>query len=79
MLAIESKNQNKENRGNTFNTFLFIKIIRVCERRYIRFAPKNIPEEENAWAIIILKEAHNPINENVKNLAITRLIWATEE
>lgn len=42
-------------------------------------APKNIPDEEKAWAIIILKAAQSPKLVNVIILAATNLMCATDE
>jgi hypothetical protein len=79
MFPRASKNQNIEKIGRIDSTPLFRVMRREWDRRYIKLAPANIPDEHTPWAIIIRVAARTPQAEFKRYPATTNPMWLTEE
>lgn len=74
-----SKNQIKDKYGENLKLPPLKKYLRECERSYIIFAPKNIPEEQTPWATIIIMPPSTPHALIEISPTIIKAICTTEE
>ena len=58
---------------------VLIKYLREWDRSYIIFAPANIAEEQNPWAIMIIIPPSPPIGNSERKPMITKDMCTTDE
>ena len=79
ILPKHSKNQSRLKAGNQLRTPLLRVKSRLADRKYIVFAPANIPDEHTPWATIISNAPAKAQKEFTSRPAATKAMWLTEE
>lgn len=72
-------NHNILKNGQYMRNPVLIKYLRECDRSYIIFAPANIAEEQNPWAIMIIIPPSPPIGNSERKPMITNDMCTTDE